>query len=1048
MDVVERSRPSPPVPDPPDRSRRRSTLLALVLALVAVCGAVLLPFAPVQMSVPTVTWPQDPTQPRSTMLELTSQRPLALDVRFGCAAVRAAADTPEGVVVSTLLPSHPSAATAGLSVTAREDRLLVLLRGRELLDVPVPTEDCEYRLAGDAEALTLTRDGAPLITATPTPTTVATAIGSGDGEVLLPDVDVLATSTTTLPDDAGLGVTLTVDDQLESTPSGPKLVLVVLVLLAAAGSLAALGWGDRRRRATAAATDGEEPVRLRSGRGLPRVLTVLLDVGVVATAVLWLFLAQTSDDDGYYAAMARNADDAGFVGNYFQLLNQSFVPFTWSYRVLGWWQQLGDAPVLLRVPSLVAGLVTWLLLRRLITRPGVLPAGLAASRWGPPAVQLLLAAAFLAWWLPYGIGVRPEAVVGVLALATLVGVLAALRTGRLLPLGLAVLAAGMAATCHPTGFVALGPLLVALPRLVRLVADGASRLQVATRTALLLAPGGIAAVAAFADGTLHDFLRGQEIFLSVQQQNSAYDEIQRYNYLLGEIPMGSYARRAAVLTGLVALLWALVALVVARVQGVRLPVPLVLSAQALGAGFGLLVFTPSKWTHHFGALSGLGPAFLAVFLATVPWLVRTLARDRPLPTVVPVLAVGSVVVTTAMAMHGPNSWPYTWLPGMPQAGQLPSLGPVALDSPLTWTVVAVAVLAVARRRRRGGPWWAGTPPVLVVVSLLTSVAYLLGTTGLAALRTLDTWSPGAAALTDPLAADCGAAAAVDVLDVSAARPLEADPSAPATGEGDFAPGAGWWAPSPPPAGVGQVWGSLIAPGGEDTTGDQSSPWYPLPEVPDGESLVVLGAGQLAGGNALLAEYARPGSDPGAQPEVVDVQDLADGVDDARWRTLVLDAAGREDGAQLVRLVARDRSGGPGGWLAFTAPSLVPQVPLTSYLPDDAPVAVAWQVAFQFPCQRQPGVSSGITEPVTHGVLWRYTPDGDGLADNTWLVSRGGLYAPVQRTSAVTELGVVLPATPEVRAIQVFDFDVPYVTDGYDLVRDRVLRAGWAGPPPL
>ncbi|MGK5113035.1 arabinosyltransferase domain-containing protein [Geodermatophilus sp. CPCC 205506] len=1036
MDVVDRVPAGPDVTDRPSVSRggRVRRVLPLLLALVAIACSVALPLAPVEMSVPTVSWPQDPARPASTMLELTNQQPLAVDVSFSCAAVRAAAATPDGVLVSTLEPGHPAARTDGLLVTARDGRLAVLDRGQELLDEPVAAGDCAYRVTGDAGGLVLERDGRE----------VAAAAGGADA---LPDVDVLATSLTALPSDGDLRVELTVDNQFNTTPTRLKQVLVALALLAAAGSLVALWRADRRRAPV-------RPDTSRSGGGKPapaaRVLSAAVDVVVVATAVLWLFLAPLSDDDGYYAAMARNAEQEGFVGNYYQLLNQSFTPFTWFYRFLGWWQELGDSPALLRVPALVCGLATWVLLRRLTTRPGALPAAVAGARWGGAVTVVVLATVFLAWWLPYGMGVRPEAVVGVLALAVLAGILAGLRRRRLLPVALAVGAAGLAVAGHPTGFVALAPLVAALPRLARLVREDAAGSGVAARVALLLAPGAFAAVAAFADGSLYDFRRGQEIFLSIQEQNSWYDEWQRYGFLLNEIPMGSYARRAAVLAGIAALLWFLVLSVAARASGLRIPATLLLAGQSLAAALLLLWLTPSKWTHHFGALSGLGPLFLALFLVSAPVLVRRLLRETAASPVTPVLAVGSAVVVAALALHGPNSWPYTWLPGMPHPGEPPFVGPVVLGSLATWTAVAVVVLLAVRlvgRRRRTGWGWPVAVPVLVLVFLAVSVGHLLGSFAVATLRTLDglPWSPWADSLTDPSAEGCGAAGGIDVLDVSAARPLEPDAAAPeAPGPGDFVPGGGWFAPGPPPAAPGTgvaryAWGSLPDGGGEDATGEQVTPWFAVPATGDDEALAVLAAGRLTVGNELRVEYAR------ADGEVVATQELTDRQDAPRWRTFVLDAGPAGDAA-LLRLVAEDRSGGTGGWLAFTGPSVLPRVPLSAYLPEDAAVAVAWQFAFAFPCQRQPVVRYGITEPAEYGVLWRFGADGDGLADNTWAVARGGLFAPVQRTSSVTELDTVIRGHPEIRDVQVYRFGVPHPERGYDLSPTRVVVPGWTGAP--
>ncbi|MGY1708211.1 arabinosyltransferase domain-containing protein [Geodermatophilus sp. SYSU D00758] len=1041
MDVIDPARSGERAPDPAPAGRRGRvrSLLPLLVALVAVLCAVLLPLAPVRMALPTVSWPQEPTRPTSTMLELTNQTPRALDVRFSCAAVRAAASTGEGLLLSTLVPGQPAADTEGLLVTARDGRLDVLLRGVPLLDAPLPPGQCTHRLRADGEGAVLQRDG--------------TVLASVDEDVR-PDVDVLATGVTSLPGDDDLRVALEVDAQFNTTPTAAKLALSVAVTAAALACLLLLARADRRRGPPAA--DPGPPARVGWPGGA-------VDVLVVAAVLLWWFLAPASDDDGYYAAMARNAGVEGQVGNYYQLLNQSFTPFTWFYRVLGWWQEVGDSPVVLRVPALVVGLLTWLLLRRYVSRPGALPAAVLDRRGGPAAAVVLTGAAFLAWWLPYGMGVRPEAIVGVLALAALTGVVTGLRRRRLLPVGLGFAAAALAAACHPTGLAALGPVLVALPRLAGLVREGADRLTALTRTALLVAPGALAAVAAFADGTLNDFLRGQEIFLSVQEQDAWYDEFQRYAFLLSEIPMGSYARRTAVLLGLLALVWFLALAAAARVRGVAVPLPLLLAGSSLGAGFLLLWITPSKWTHHFGALAGVGPAFLGLFLVSLPWLVRRVTRDRPAGTGVRVAALGSLVLACALAFQGPNQWAYSWLPGMPQPMVAPYLGPVELGSPVVWALVVLAVLGALTllRRRTGRPadrTWVAVP-VAVLVFLGTSLTYLLGSFSYATLTTLDGWSPWADALTDPLATDCAAAGGIEVYDVTAGDPLPAGPqgaadAAPEAVPSDaFATGAGWFGVSPPPWADGgaaggaapQVWGSLTGPEEEDTTGTLTTGWYELPAGAGGEAPVVLAAGQLAGGNGLRAEYAVAG--PAGTPRVTGAQELTDAVDSTAWRSFVLDpATAGADAADLVRLVAEDRSGGPGGWLAFAAPVLAPAVPLGQYLPEDAAVATAWQIAFLFPCQRQPEIRLGITEPVTHGVVWRPGPGGWGLADNTWQVPRGGLFAPVQRTSGVTELATRFPAWPDVRDVQAFEFDLPYPTGGYDLAVDRATVGGWSGPP--
>jgi hypothetical protein len=539
VDVVDRQQVESDVETAERAPRWAGRRFSLVFAAVALVCAIALPFAPVRMSTPTVSWPQDGLRPVSTMVELTNQQPLAIDVRFSCAAVAAAGGTADGVLLATLVPGQQVDPPDGLLVTVRDGVLQVGNRGHRVLEETPPPGPCAYRVRGTPQELVVERDGVVLAT----DRVRATADG------VLPDVDVLATSVSALPSPDDLQVRLTVDDQFNTTPSPAKKLLIALLLLSTAASVVSLVRRDRAERRAS-------PRRWERGPRRPADrLVVLLDVVVVGTMVLWLFLAPTSDDDGYYAAMARNASAEGFVGNYYQLKNQAFTPFTWFYRLLGWWEHVGDSPTLLRVPALVAGLATWALLRRYVTRPGALPLEVARSAWGRRWAAALLGAAFLAWWLPYGMGVRPEAIVGLLALVSLSAVMTALRTRRLVPVAIAVCAAAFALGCHPTGFVAFGPLLVALPRLVRLVWSGRPRGDGLVRTALVLAPAGLMSAAAFADGSLNDFLRGQAIFLSIQPQDSWEDEYQRYGFLLSPNPMGSYARRAAVLLGIAALVW-------------------------------------------------------------------------------------------------------------------------------------------------------------------------------------------------------------------------------------------------------------------------------------------------------------------------------------------------------------------------------------------------------------------------------------------------------------------------------------------------------------
>jgi hypothetical protein len=334
-------------------------------------------------------------------------------------------------------------------------------------------------------------------------------------------------------------------------------------------------------------------------------------------------------------------------------------------------------------------------------------------------------------------------------------------------------------------------------------------------------------------------------------------------------------------------------------------------------------------------------------------------------------------------------------------------------------------------------------PALVLVFLLTSVGYLGGSFAMATVRTLDSYSPYASAVQDPLAKECDAAGGIQVLDESTAAPLSrssiaSEPVEPPSG---FVSNGGFFTGMPPPATPGtgmatDLWGSLTGSDGEDGVGSFTSPWFVLPEsLAESERLVVTASGQLGAGNKLDVQYAGADGEP-----VRATREITDEVNAPYWRSFELDL---EAGA-LVRLLARDVSGGVGGWLAFTGPSVQQMTTMQSYLPEDAAVGVAWPIAFLFPCQRQPRISSGIAEPIEYAVVWGQGVEG--LYENTWVLRRGGLYAAALREASITKVIAELRGAPEIQSFSVYRVDRAYAAAAYDLRRDSVTVMGWQGPP--
>ena len=1040
---------------PPVRATRaRATWVlpgAALTGLVAVLCGLALPFAPVVVSTPTVTWPRDPARTESTLLPLTAQRPLGLDVRFGCDAVRLAAAVPDtgdgrggGTVVATALPGSAQAGSA-LVVTGAGDRVQVRVRGAAVVDEPVPAGACTYRLLGSDAGLPLDVRGPPtplggIDPAVPierVPSDPADVAGPTSAEITvsrdgvevgrwrgerLPDVDVLLSSLTGAP---GPVVSLRVDDESTTSPTPVKRAVTVVLGVALLATLVLLVVADRGVR--------------RPGPRWPRRPgpAALVDLAVVGVLALWTFVAPATDDDGYFMLQARNAALTGSVGDYVQFQNRSFTPFTWPYQALAEWQQwAGTAPVVLRVPAAVCGVLTWFAVRVLVRS--------VAGRRVP--ARAAAAVAFLAWWLPYDMGVRPEPVVALCAAATAALLLVAATTRRLAPAWLAAAVAGAGAVAHTGGMVLLGVLVAGLPLLVPLLrnapADGTGtapddhdadvgHLRVLPAVLRAVAVGSATSTAlllGFADGALRDFLRGQTVTGAVFTPDGWADEAGRYAFLLDPIPMGSFARRAAVLSCLLALAWFAVLAVAARARRVALPVPLVLTASATALGFAALALTPSKWTHHFGSLAGVGAAFVGLLLITAAPLTREVLRGARLPPAVPVALAASTAVTCALVWHGPNSWPYAWLEGVAAAYVRPSLGARTLDHPLLWLALVTGTALVIRRT--GRPVASVRAVALVVAgSLAASAVAAVAVFAVAGFRGTPPGSLWAQNLADPAGTRCGAAAEVRVLDV--AHPTTLVPvSGPGLTEG-FAAGGGFFPGDRPPP--GPVWGSLTdRPGGSAT-----SAWYALPPASASASAsasgsgadatpVVLAAGNLdsGSGTTLIAVYGRR---DGADVTPLDRVTLADGAGSPHWRAFPLRPPA---GADAVRLEAVDTTGAPHGWVAFSAPALAREVPLTALA---GPAALGWQVAFAHPCARPPAVVAGITEPATYAITRAADPDAPplaGLDDMAWQSDRGGVYAHVPRSQSVLALPTVAPADPYLR---VYAFSSPLARDAYVLV---------------
>jgi arabinosyltransferase B len=178
-----------------------------------------------------------------------------------------------------------------------------------------------------------------------------------------------------------------------------------------------------------------------------------VDVTVTVAFLVWYVIGANSSDDGYILGMARVADQAGYMSNYFRWFGVSEDPFGWYYNVLALMTHVSTASIWIRLPDLVCGFICWLLLSREVL-PRLGPA-VAASRPALWAAGLVLLAA----WMPFDNGLRPEGQITTGALITYVLIERAITSGRLTPFALAIITAAFTLGIQPTGLIAVAALI-------------------------------------------------------------------------------------------------------------------------------------------------------------------------------------------------------------------------------------------------------------------------------------------------------------------------------------------------------------------------------------------------------------------------------------------------------------------------------------------------------------------------------------------------------------------------------------------------------------
>ncbi len=574
----------------------------------------------------------------------------------------------------------------------------------------------------------------------------------------------------------------------------------------------------------------------------------------------------------------------------------------------------------------------------------------------------------------------------------------------------------------------------------------------------VLAAGTVVLTAVFADQTVASVLEATRVRSAVGPNVAWFDERYRWDALLNISPDGSLARRFAVF----AMLLCLVTCVVVMLRrGGRIPgTSLGPSRRILGIVIGalaLMMFTPTKWTHHFGVYAGLAGSLAALGAIAVISATERSPRNRT-------LFGAAVLFLTALAFTGSNGWWYVSSYGVPWFDKPPSIAGKGFATILLGlTVLALAVAAWQHFRAPFQPpqptrqrRWSGAPLTLVaaavvlfeVLSLVKGAvsqypAYSVARSNLNALTgetcglardVLVESDPNASMLAplnstpgvDPLAGTSSTGFTPD----GVASDLSADPETSGTtgGANSVDPSDTDQSSTANTAGTGGgttagtgVNGSRVAlPFGLDPattpvlgsfgSGDAApatleSSWYSLPRTDDFLAITAAGRirsvdsdGIVTPGPSLEVEF---GVVSGDDEQVLGRVTPIDIGPAPSWRTLRVAPADIPREANAVRLVATDDDLAGDQWLAVTPPRLPQTETLNTVVGPTAPVLLDWSVGLAFPCQRPFDHRLGVAELPE----WRILPDRTGAeSTNAWQDSIGG--GPLGWTSLVLQADTV------------------------------------------
>lgn len=367
---------------------RAAKAVAVLCGVLGVLMAVLSPMLPVDRTTSQLKWPQSGGV-TDVAAPLVSFVPLSMTTSVRCALAK---DLPRdgGVLLSTIPADGQQASARGLFIRATKDSIVVTDRDVVILSTKRAAAqsdpDCRIVFAADGHGVHARIDGVD-----------ANAVSGSSLKFDVPDPDMrpqIVGVYTDLPASASasqLSLQADIDTRFATTPSTLKFWAIVFGIVMTIASLIALGVLDAR-----------------DGRGHKRILPVgwwrirPLDAVVFVILAFWWIAGANTSDDGYNFTVGRITANAGYADNYFRYFGVPQDPFGWHFQVISAMSEVSLAAPWMRLPAFALGLLGWWLIsREVVPRLGRTVRNSTPAMWSAAFV-------FLAIWLPYNNGLRPE----------------------------------------------------------------------------------------------------------------------------------------------------------------------------------------------------------------------------------------------------------------------------------------------------------------------------------------------------------------------------------------------------------------------------------------------------------------------------------------------------------------------------------------------------------------------------------------------------------------------------------------------------------------